>query len=91
MIDNTEFIKELIEEEVMFKYDTETTTTTTYLRPDEVMPVIDFKQQFEYEWYHIPTGKSGDNKVRLYTRLEFLEALNTWNKNGGNQWLYTEK
>lgn len=63
----------------------------TKYRPDETMPVIDYKQEFVYEWLHIPSKTGGENKLRLHTRLEFLECLNKWNKNGCNQWIYTEK
>jgi len=46
---------------------------------------------YEYEWFHIPTQKRGENRLRVSSRLEFLEALNKWNRNGFNQWIYTEK
>ena len=47
---------------------------------------------YEYEWLHIPTGKRGNNKLRVHSRQEFLEAISKWNTtNPKQEWVYTEK
>jgi hypothetical protein len=63
----------------------------TTLPPHEQSPIVDFKQEFEYKWMHIVTGTWGTRKVRLDTRLDFLEQLNRWNQMGNGTWIYTEK
>lgn len=51
----------------------------------------DDKQTFTYEWHHIPTGKTGTNKLRVYTKKEFLDALDKWNQSNPKVWTYVEK
>ena len=45
---------------------------------------------YKYRWLHIPTGKTDVVEINRYTRLEFLELLNQWNRVGPD-WKYWEE
>jgi len=55
------------------------------------------KLTFKYRWYHVSTGRTETNNLRVDSRLEFLEALNKWNNQARcnetltPQWVYTEE
>ena len=44
------------------------------------------EQEFTYCWFHILTGKSGESTQIFIGRLEFLEAMNNWNRDP--RWKY---
>jgi len=46
---------------------------------DDEGNIMDTKILFKYRWYHILTGRTETNHLRVDSRLEFLEALNRWN------------
>jgi len=52
--------------------------------------LLDVVRPYDYRWVHLPTGETGIDVAYLSTRLEFLEALNVWNKDGKGRWLYVE-
>ena len=41
-----------------------------------------------YNWMHIPTGKSGKQKMQFNSEQEFLEELNRWNAQQPGIWQY---
>lgn len=46
---------------------------------------------YRYRWQHIQTGRTGLKEIKCLTRLDFLEQLTTWNRQGEGKWLYNEE
>jgi len=51
--------------------------------------------EYEYICLHIPTGKSIKQKIispdtinKIYSKFDFIRALNNWNRLGGTTWKY---
>jgi hypothetical protein len=45
-------------------------------------------KQFDYCWLHLPSGISGERRIWMRNRKDFLEALIYWNKD--KNWKYWE-
>jgi hypothetical protein len=43
--------------------------------------------EFQYRFYHYPTGKSGIKKVYTFSSLDFYKLLDYWNHDAN--WKYT--
>ena len=46
---------------------------------------------YRYRWQHLPTGETGMREVKCLTRIDFLEQLTAWNRQGGGDWMYHEE
>jgi hypothetical protein len=51
--------------------------------------------EYEYICLHIPTGKQIRNKIitpdttnKIYSKNDFINTLNNWNRLGGKLWKY---
>jgi hypothetical protein len=47
--------------------------------------------QFEYHWLHIPSGKTGTEKIEYPSEMLFVKDLLRWNRSGGKLWKYWSK
>ena len=46
-------------------------------------------QKWKYNWYHKPSGKSGESEtLREMTPHQFLSTLAWWNMGGGGDYTY---
>jgi hypothetical protein len=45
--------------------------------------------EFEYEWFHFPSGKTGGGSFITMKTADALKLVNHWNK--GNDWKYVLK
>ncbi len=48
------------------------------------------KKSFTYHWKHLATGIEETREIYEYSRMNFLEKLNKWNRIGNGRWLYYE-
>ena len=46
--------------------------------------------EFKYTWIHLKSRVEGYTLQDFNSRLEFLEALNKWNRLGAGSWQYFE-